>query len=107
MAKPVTLPAQTAQRAFLSHPRTHVTLPRYLKASKPLRAFTEEAKAAKSVGEMNQLEALKSMSKVVADTGEIELVKKYTPVDCTTNPRWEEYRPQEAEGSDWCTLPGE
>lgn len=26
------------------------------------------------------------MSKVVADTGELDLVKKYKPVDCTTNP---------------------
>lgn len=30
---------------------------------------------------------LKSMSVVVADTGEPELVKKFKPVDCTTNPR--------------------
>jgi transaldolase len=30
---------------------------------------------------------LKSMSVVVADTGEPELVKKFNPVDCTTNPR--------------------
>lgn len=35
----------------------------------------------------NQLEALKSMSVVVADTGEPALVKKYRPQDCTTNPR--------------------
>lgn len=34
----------------------------------------------------NQLEVLKSMSVVVADTGEPELVKKFKPVDCTTNP---------------------
>ncbi|KXZ44207.1 hypothetical protein GPECTOR_71g568 [Gonium pectorale] len=34
----------------------------------------------------NQLEALKSMSVVVADTGELDLVKKYHPIDCTTNP---------------------
>jgi len=34
----------------------------------------------------NQLEALKSMSLVVADTGDIALVKKYKPQDCTTNP---------------------
>lgn len=34
----------------------------------------------------NQLEALKQMSKVVADTGEIEAMKLYKPVDCTTNP---------------------
>ncbi|GLC43322.1 hypothetical protein PLESTB_001340600 [Pleodorina starrii] len=34
----------------------------------------------------NQLEALKSMSVVVADTGELDLVKKYHPQDCTTNP---------------------
>lgn len=31
---------------------------------------------------------LKSMSVVVADTGEPELVKKFKPVDCTTNPRY-------------------
>lgn len=36
----------------------------------------------------NQLEALKQMSKVVADTGEIEAIKRYKPYDCTTNPRW-------------------
>eukprot|EP01023_Acetabularia_acetabulum_P041956 TRINITY_DN4113_c0_g1_i1.p3 TRINITY_DN4113_c0_g1~~TRINITY_DN4113_c0_g1_i1.p3 ORF type:complete len:312 (-),score=40.39 TRINITY_DN4113_c0_g1_i1:1099-2034(-) len=34
----------------------------------------------------NQLQALKSMTKVVADTGDFQLVRKYTPVDCTTNP---------------------
>jgi transaldolase len=28
------------------------------------------------------------MSKVVADTGEIEAIKQFKPVDCTTNPRW-------------------
>ena len=33
----------------------------------------------------NQLEALKSMSTVVADTGEIDSIKNYRPVDCTTN----------------------
>jgi hypothetical protein len=35
----------------------------------------------------NQLEALKAVSVVVADTGEVELVKRYRPQDCTTNPR--------------------
>jgi len=34
----------------------------------------------------NQLEALKSMSLVVADSGDLEKVKKYKPTDCTTNP---------------------
>lgn len=34
----------------------------------------------------NQLAALKQMSKVVADSGDIELVKRYRPHDCTTNP---------------------
>jgi transaldolase len=34
----------------------------------------------------NQLEVLKLMSKVVADSGEIEQIRKYQPVDCTTNP---------------------
>eukprot|EP00199_Chlamydomonas_sp_CCMP681_P001781 CAMPEP_0119105050 /NCGR_PEP_ID=MMETSP1180-20130426/3106_1 /TAXON_ID=3052 ORGANISM="Chlamydomonas cf sp, Strain CCMP681" /NCGR_SAMPLE_ID=MMETSP1180 /ASSEMBLY_ACC=CAM_ASM_000741 /LENGTH=382 /DNA_ID=CAMNT_0007089985 /DNA_START=86 /DNA_END=1234 /DNA_ORIENTATION=- len=35
---------------------------------------------------LNQLDALKSMSVVVADTGEPALVKKFRPQDCTTNP---------------------
>eukprot|EP01025_Chloroclados_australasicus_P021173 TRINITY_DN2220_c0_g2_i1.p1 TRINITY_DN2220_c0_g2~~TRINITY_DN2220_c0_g2_i1.p1 ORF type:complete len:435 (+),score=56.50 TRINITY_DN2220_c0_g2_i1:170-1306(+) len=34
----------------------------------------------------NHLEALRSMSKVVADTGDVEKVKQYQPVDATTNP---------------------
>ncbi len=32
------------------------------------------------------LEQLRSMTVVVADTGDVEAVKKYKPVDCTTNP---------------------
>ncbi|GEA12223.1 transaldolase [Alteromonas sp. KUL49] len=35
---------------------------------------------------MNQLEALKKMTTVVADTGDIDAIKKYSPVDATTNP---------------------
>lgn len=34
----------------------------------------------------NQLEALKVMSKVVADTGEFEQIERYQPIDATTNP---------------------
>ncbi len=45
----------------------------------PQQAGTHEAE--------NQLQALKLLSKVVADTGDIELIKKYKPVDSTTNPR--------------------
>ncbi len=32
------------------------------------------------------LEQLKQMTVVVADTGDVEAIKTYTPVDCTTNP---------------------
>jgi len=35
---------------------------------------------------MNKLEALKKISIVVADTGDIDAIKKYQPVDATTNP---------------------
>ena len=35
---------------------------------------------------MDQLTQLSSYTEVVADTGEIELLKKYTPLDATTNP---------------------
>lgn len=34
----------------------------------------------------NQLEALRKITTVVADTGDIEAIKKYQPVDATTNP---------------------
>ena len=34
----------------------------------------------------DKLEQLKSMTVVVADTGDIEAIKKYQPQDCTTNP---------------------
>ena len=35
---------------------------------------------------MNQLEQLKRMTTIVADTGEIEEIKKFKPTDATTNP---------------------
>ncbi|MGI9276707.1 MAG: transaldolase [Endozoicomonas sp.] len=35
---------------------------------------------------MNQLQQLKAVTKVVADTGDIEAIKRYQPVDATTNP---------------------
>ncbi|USE37778.1 transaldolase [Endozoicomonas sp. SCSIO W0465] len=34
----------------------------------------------------NQLDQLKKMTKVVADTGDIEAIRRYQPVDATTNP---------------------
>lgn len=34
----------------------------------------------------NHLESLRSLTTVVADTGDIEAIKKYRPVDATTNP---------------------
>lgn len=34
----------------------------------------------------NKLEQLKSITTVVADTGDIEAIKKYAPIDATTNP---------------------
>ena len=36
--------------------------------------------------DMNQLDALKKITTVVADTGEFEEIKKYLPTDATTNP---------------------
>src|SRR5476651_966025 len=35
---------------------------------------------------MNQLDQLKKMTTIVADTGEIEEIKKHHPTDATTNP---------------------
>lgn len=34
----------------------------------------------------NQLEQLRAMTKVVADTGDIDAIRRYQPVDATTNP---------------------
>jgi transaldolase len=34
----------------------------------------------------NKLDLLKKMTKVVIDTGDIDAIKKYTPIDATTNP---------------------
>ena len=34
----------------------------------------------------NKLEQLKSMTTVVADTGDIEAIARYQPEDATTNP---------------------
>jgi len=34
----------------------------------------------------SKLDQLKAITKVVADTGDIDAIKKYQPVDCTTNP---------------------
>jgi transaldolase len=35
---------------------------------------------------MNQLDQLRKLSKVVADTGDIDLIRQFKPEDCTTNP---------------------
>ena len=35
---------------------------------------------------MSQLDALKNFTTVVADTGDIESIKKFAPQDATTNP---------------------
>ena len=35
---------------------------------------------------ISQLESLKKFSSVVADTGDIDSIQKFSPDDCTTNP---------------------
>ena len=35
---------------------------------------------------MNQLDQLKAMTTVVADTGDIDAIRQFTPQDATTNP---------------------
>lgn len=40
----------------------------------------------KSGNVMNQLEQLRAMTTVVADTGDIDSIKQYSPTDATTNP---------------------
>lgn len=56
----------------------------------------------------NQLESLKKITTVVADTGDIEAIKKYQPVDATTNPslllkasEMEQYQSLVTESVEW------
>lgn len=54
-----------------------------------LATYAAEAPlSAQKASARNQLDALKEMSKVVADTGEIDSIKSYMPYDVTTNPRF-------------------
>src|SRR5260370_19943613 len=46
-------------------------------------AIAEEKKAGTT---LNQLEQLKKLTKVVADTGDFESIKDFKPQDATTNP---------------------
>ena len=48
--------------------------------------MTSCAANSKTVGPMNKLDQLREMTDVVADTGDIEEIAKYKPVDATTNP---------------------
>ncbi|MAA70765.1 MAG: transaldolase [Bermanella sp.] len=59
---------------------------------------------------MNKLEQLKAMTSVVADTGDIEAIKRYLPQDATTNPslvykaaQLEQYRPLIEEAARWAS----
>src|ERR1700742_357867 len=45
-----------------------------------------ESKTSGTQTALNQLEQLKKMTKVVADTGDFDTLKEYTPQDATTNP---------------------
>jgi len=45
-----------------------------------------QSAAASSPGPLNQLEQLRRMTRVVADTGDFALLKNYAPEDATTNP---------------------
>src|SRR4029077_20297983 len=42
--------------------------------------------AAPTATKLNQLDALKKLTKVVADTGDFETMRAYKPQDATTNP---------------------
>ena len=57
---------------------------------------------------MNKLEQLKSMTDVVADTGDVEAIARYKPLDATTNPSlllkaaaMPQYRELVADAKDW------
>jgi len=56
----------------------------------------------------NQMEQLAEFTEIVADTGEIDLIKEYKPLDATTNPsllfkaaQLDEYKPLVQQAIDW------
>lgn len=62
---------------------------------------------------MNKLEQLKQITKVVADTGDLEAIKTYKPVDATTNPslvlkaaQLDAYQPLIKEAINWAAQKG-
>ncbi len=62
---------------------------------------------------MNKLEQLKTMTDVVADTGDLSAIKQYNPVDATTNPSLllkavdlPEYSPLILSSREWATRRG-
>ena len=61
-----------------------------VRGTKPVAVSTQERPKTEAgiPPDVNQLEALKQYSLVVADTGEIESIRQFRPVDCTTNPRY-------------------
>ena len=72
-----------------------------IRGPKPVRVSTQEKpKTEAGIPQgCSQLEALKHFSLVVADTGEIESIRKYKPVDSTTNPRYRPCTSAQAESS--------
>ena len=46
----------------------------------------EETASAAAARPLNQLEQLRRMTRVVADTGDFDVIKDYAPEDATTNP---------------------
>ena len=61
----------------------------------------------------NKLEQLKAMTDVVADTGDIEAIQRFKPMDATTNPslllkaaQLPQYQALIAQAKDWANLQG-
>ena len=66
------------------------------------------SKVQEAAATANRLDSLSQCSTIVADTGEIEMIRRYRPRDCTTNPtlllkavRMEEYRALVDEALRW------
>ncbi|PSC68438.1 Transaldolase [Micractinium conductrix] len=79
--------ASISQRVSITWPPS--SRPVSARRQVPVRAYLSSKKgevAPPTIQAANQLESLRHMSKVVADTGEIKAIKEYMPVDCTTNP---------------------
>ncbi|KFM27664.1 Transaldolase [Auxenochlorella protothecoides] len=86
MTSPVTMKLNAQSAPFAQRRQMSASVSRSRTVTMAAASTFQSTKAPATLKAANQLEALKQMSKVVADTGEVDAIRRYKPFDCTTNP---------------------